>query len=81
MDTAQPVSVTHFDIYMFANGCNVEYGTNGRTPRSRVLDIFLLVRHKKIPELHHVMADSEFNIECRDENGNTPLIVAAQNGK
>ena len=43
--------------------------------------MFLLVRHKKVPELHHAMAATGFNIECRDENGNTPLITAAQNGE
>lgn len=43
-------------------------------------DIFHLVRHKKIPELHHAVSVPNFEIDCRDENGNTPLIVASQNG-
>jgi ankyrin repeat protein len=43
-------------------------------------NVFHLVRHKKVPELHHAMSSGGFNIECCDANGNTPLIVAAQNG-
>mmetsp|Transcript_24318 Transcript_24318/g.35630 ORF Transcript_24318/g.35630 Transcript_24318/m.35630 type:complete len:598 (+) Transcript_24318:102-1895(+) len=37
------------------------------------------VRHKKIPELRHALA-SGCDVEMTDANGNTPIIVACQNG-
>ena len=52
-----------------------------RSSRAPPDDVFLLVRHKKVPELHHAMGGAGFNMEARDENGNTLLIVAAQNGE
>ena len=42
-------------------------------------DLISCCRHKKIAELSHALARGT-NLDVRDENGNTPLIVACQNG-
>ena len=38
------------------------------------------VRHKKVPELTHALANGSVDVNSGDANGNTPIIVACQNG-
>lgn len=37
-------------------------------------------RHKKLPEIHHALRLPHVDINTRDSFGNTPLLVACQNG-
>ena len=48
-------------------------------PRDLEKQILGWCRHKKIAELSYALARGT-NLNVRDENGNTPLIVACQNG-
>ena len=43
-------------------------------------DFFSLVRHNKVREFEEILASSRLSIDVRDRNGNTSLMIAAQNG-
>jgi alpha-tubulin suppressor-like RCC1 family protein len=44
-----------------------------------VLELFSFTRHNRLKEVQPLLR-AGFPVDVRDENGNTPLIVAAQNG-
>jgi hypothetical protein len=47
---------------------------------SREEQLMSWVRHKKVPELTHALANAGADVNTRDKAGNTPMIVACQNG-
>lgn len=57
-----------------------QYTVASFSPPNPNIQVFNICRHKKVTELKNILAGGVFDVNIQDSAGNTPLIVACQNG-